>query len=211
MKRLSKFLFYMLIGLLVAPLFCYSLQPQVWRNNTVTSNLTNQQTLTVGVDLVALTIFPNPGNSQLVLGHWNPPTTTHLGIKSDVSDNYAEFVITGAKGYWFHYDANWHATEDQSGEPSAYKNGSPNGVHLLLYHLEGADETNYPTGDFYQIQPGGNQTFNSSGVTGNAKLGNGAGHYWIRAIVEKVQIDVGTPHGDYSFPVDITVSYTGSF
>jgi hypothetical protein len=205
MKRYQKFLFYMLIGLLVAPLCLLA-------TNVV--SVTGKQTITVTVNNVNINIVPSPETpSILQVGKsrfadpfdQNGPFNTWLN--AGVRDNYAEFLVTGAKGYSFHYSFNYNGINNYT---KLTKGSNPNGV-TVKFELQGADQANPIDG--YDGTPGSFQQIPNSGQPQIATLGNFSnpiGKYYMRVSITYFRLDKGLSSGDYVFPVFITVGYEPS-
>jgi hypothetical protein len=194
-----KILILLLIGLLSNPPNMRS-QNHIWQKNG-TDHLSDNQKLTVGVDLVPLRVIPKNGvgqqlihsdQSQLIIGHYPPPAPGdgnqyHLFYPMA---NYAEFEVDGAEGYEFNFTITW--TTD------AYLTNPTSGVHLTMVTLYGAYDYQLPHFTTCRDQDNGNIT-----------LGSTDGKYYFRASVSEIKLDVGVPHGDYQFPVTMAVEYTG--
>jgi hypothetical protein len=201
----------MLIGLLVAPLTGKAL---------TLSGLSDSKDkiLTVHVNLIPINIVE--GNSQSLIGTFNPPSNGNPIIHTYTpEDNYAEFVVSGARGYWFHYSYDYHYTNPLNHTCDLSKTGDlTKGVHASHFSLMGADESTHGGGNgFYTIPEDGTgplgNGYTGSGNDQSAKLGVNptSAKFWIRVTISKLQIDVGAAHGDYFFPITITVNYLSGF
>jgi hypothetical protein len=206
MKRLAlSVLFIVLLGLTVAPLniLASSIVTQFW-NTVGTGKSSDNQTLKVAVDLISLRIYANESADQTkkLVGHFNPPKTNDQYRTFNGDQNYAEWVVEGAKGYEFIWNVSWTTRVVLPGSPGG------RGITLIDYRLQGADDADFVTtgGDSFLDIPN-----EGSGWLKREPLDATTGLYHIRATIAKFKMDIGLPHGDYLFPVTVSVGYATGY